>query len=139
MSALITWLTNLITGPIVNAALKAYQSKLDAAGSTEARKVELAREAMALDRREAELNNALLIAEQGNWFTRSIRPLLALPVVILLFKVLVYDKALGEWTGGRTDALDPNLWGVVMAVVIAYMGGRSLEKIATKVTDVFKR
>ena len=48
------------------------------------------------------------------------RVFLALPVAIVLWKVLVYDKALGQWTGGRTDALDANLWGVITAVIGFY-------------------
>ena len=45
-----------------------------------------------------------------------IRPLLALPVIIYLWKVIVWDKVLGL---GTTDA-----------IVTTYVGGRSLEKIA---------
>lgn len=41
-------------------------------------------------------------------------------VSILLGKVLVWDKALGQWTGGHTDALDPNLWNVVLVVLGFY-------------------
>jgi hypothetical protein len=33
---------------------------------------------------------------------------------------LIWDKALGDWTGGHTDALDPNLWQVIMATVGFY-------------------
>lgn len=128
-----------ILGPVINGLLTAQKQKLDAAGSTEARKVEIAAKAIDLDKREAELNAQIIVAEQGNWLTRSIRPLLALPVVILLFKILVYDKALGQWTHGRTDPLDANLWGVVMAVVVAYMGGRTAEKVADKIAGVFKK
>ncbi len=31
-----------------------------------------------------------------------------------------FDKALGQWTQGRTDALSPELWQVVMVVVGFY-------------------
>lgn len=67
---------------------------------------------------------AVLIAESGNRVAgivnSCIRALLALPVAFLLWKVLVYDKALGQWTQGRTDALDENLWKVVAAVIAFY-------------------
>jgi len=49
-----------------------------------------------------------------------VRAFLAAPVGIFLWKVFVYDKALGQWTKGRTDGLDPNLWAVVMIVLTFY-------------------
>jgi hypothetical protein len=44
--------------------------------------------------------NAIIIAEQGRWWTSIIRPLAALPVVIYIWKVVVYDKVLAL---GSTD------------------------------------
>jgi hypothetical protein len=125
--------------PIIDGLLLAQKQKLDAVGSHEAVVADLAQRSMALDQREAEVNAAVVIAEQGNWFTRWVRPAMAAPVVFLLWKLIVYDKALGDWTHGHTDALDPNLWNVVMAIVISYMGGRSAEKIADKITGIFKK
>ena len=71
--------------------------------------------------------NAIIIAEQGRWYTAVIRPLLALPVIIYLWKVIVWDKVLG-W--GTTDAIagDVGVWAGT--IVTTYVGGRSLEKIA---------
>jgi hypothetical protein len=52
--------------------------------------------------------------------------------------VAAWDKVLGL---GTTDALDPRMWGVFMAVGVAYiyMGGRSAERVADKIAGVFKR
>ena len=44
----------------------------------------------------------MLIAEQGRWYTAIIRPLLALPVIIYLWKVIVWDNVLGL---GSTDPI----------------------------------
>ena len=30
-------------------------------------------------------------------------------------KIMIYDKALGQWTGGHTDPLSPELWTVISA------------------------
>ena len=49
-----------------------------------------------------------------------IRSWIAAGPAFLLTKIYVYDKALGQWTGGHTDALDPNLWNVVMVVLGFY-------------------
>jgi len=128
-----------ILGPIINGFLTAQKQKLDAAGSHEAREAEIAQKALEVDRREAEVNAMILLAEQGNWFTRSIRPLFALPFVFFTWKVVVWDKLLASWTGGSTDPLDPKMWGVFMAIVIAYFGGRSAEKVASTVAGIFEK
>jgi len=125
-----------ILGPIVNGLLTAQKQKLDAIGSHEARVAELAQQAMALERREAEVNAQVVIAEQGNWMTRWVRPVWAMPFIAFTWKVVVWDKMLG-W--GATDALDPRMWSVFMLMVGAYYGGRSAEKVATTIAGAFKR
>ena len=89
--------------PIIGGLLTAQKQKLDAQGSHESAVADLAKRSFDLDQREAELNNALLIAEQGNWFTRSVRPTIGFTVALLLMKIFIYDKALGEWTSGHTE------------------------------------
>ena len=136
---LATPIIGAILSPIINGLLTAQKQKLDAAGSHEARVAELAQQQMLLDQKQAEVNASIIIAEQGNWFTRSVRPALAWIVIILLTKIFIYDKALGQWTGGSTDALDPNLWWVIQTIIISYMGGRTLEKISDKISGIFKK
>lgn len=128
-----------ILSPIINGLLSAQKQRLDAAGSHEARVAELAQQQMLLDQKQAEVNAAIIIAEQGNWFTRSVRPALAWIVILLLAKIFLYDKALGEWTHGTTDPLDSHLWWVIETIIISYMGGRSLEKISDKISGIFKK
>lgn len=136
---LATPIIGAILGPIINGLLTAQKQKLDAAGSTEARRVELAQQAMDLDKRQAELNAQVVIAEQGHWFTRSIRPLLGMAAAILTWKILVWDLALGQWTKGRTDLLSDQAFWLLTTIVIAYMGGRSVEKVADKIAGVLKK
>lgn len=128
-----------ILGPIINGLLTAQKQKLDAVGSHEARVTELAQQELALDKREAEVNASIIIAEQGNWVTRSIRPIFGLAAAILTWKILVWDLALGQWTQGSTDKLSPQAFWLLTTIVIAYMGGRSAEKIADKIAGVFKK
>ncbi len=71
--------------------------------------------------------NAVIIAEQGRWYTAMIRPLLALPVIIYLWKVIVWDKVLGL---GTTDTIGGDVGVWAGTIVTTYVGGRSLEKIA---------
>lgn len=41
-------------------------------------------------------------------------------VAFLIDKILVWDKALGQWTGGYTDPLGPDLWHTVWVVLGFY-------------------
>ncbi len=63
----------------------------------------------------------VLVAESGSSKINAIiRASIGGSIAIVLAKIFVYDKALGEWTGGHTDSLDPNLWNVVMAGIGFY-------------------
>jgi hypothetical protein len=74
--------------------------------------------------------DTIIIAEQGRWYTAIVRPLLAAPVIIYLWKVIVWDKVLGF---GTTDPIlgDVGIWSGL--IVTTYVGGRSLEKIANTI------
>lgn len=125
--------------PVIDGLLTAQKQKLDAVGSHEAQVVVLTQKQFELDNREAQINAETVRAEQGNWITRAIRPLLALPVIILMWKLLIWDKALGQWTQGITEALSDQIWWYCTTVTIAYMGGRTVEKVADKLAGVWKR
>lgn len=63
----------------------------------------------------------VLIAESGaSKLNAIIRASIGGSVAFLLAKIFVYDKALGDWTAGHTDPLDPNLWTVIMATLGFY-------------------
>lgn len=98
-----------ITGQIVQAKISAQNA------TTEQDRIAADERAKALAARRD-----VLIAEAGSKANVWIRGALALPVAIILWKVFVYDKAFGQWTGGHTDALDDNLWRVVMVVLGFY-------------------
>jgi hypothetical protein len=122
-----SWLASLIGGPVITGLINAYKAKLDAANTQDRIAADLAAkeiEAEVAARKEA---SAIIIAEQGRWYTAIIRPLLAFPLIIYLWKVIVWDKVLG-W--GTTDAIagDVGVWAGT--IVTTYVGGRSLEKIA---------
>jgi len=91
---------------------------------------DLAVKAIAAEIEARKSADALIIAEQGRWYTAIIRPLLALPVVVFMWKVIVWDKVLGL---GSTDALAGDVAAWSGAIVTTYVGGRSLEKIASTV------
>jgi len=121
------WLASFLTAPIINGFLDAYKAKLDPQNTQSAQAVEVARAALLAEVDARKSANAIIIAEQGRWYTAMVRPLLAIPVIIYLWKVIVWDKVLG-W--GTTDVIagDVGIWAGT--IVTTYVGGRSLEKIA---------
>jgi hypothetical protein len=124
-----TWLLSFFTGPILrwagDTALDFYKSKLAAANTQDKLAVELAVkeiEAEIAARAEA---SKIIIAEQGRWWTSVIRPLAALPVVIFMWKVIVWDKVLGL---GSTDPITGDVGAWAGVIVTTYFGGRTIEK-----------
>jgi hypothetical protein len=127
-----SFLASLLGGPVVNGLIAAYKAKLDATNTTERLAVDLAAKEIEAEIEARKQASAIIIAEQGRWWTSIIRPLAALPVVIYIWKVIVIDKVLG-W--GTTDAItgDVGTWAGV--IVTTYFGGRTIEKVAR----IFKR
>ena len=97
---------------------RAYQAKLDAKNDHE--RIEAEKQIAILEAKQA-----VLIAEQGNWVTRWIRPAFALPFIIYDAKIVIWDKVL-EW--GTTDPLSVEFWQLQMIVFGAYFLTRPFEK-----------
>jgi hypothetical protein len=127
MLALLRWLSGFLAGPIVQSVIDAYKARLSAENTQDHIAADLAAKAIAAEIEARKSAAAIIMAEQGRWYTALVRLLLAVPVIIYLWKVVVWDKVLG-W--GTTDALggDVSIWAG--AIVTTYVGGRSLEKIA---------
>ncbi len=101
---------NGVTTAISNERLKLIQAKTD-------------QEKIASQERinSLQAKRDVLVAESGKSNINAIiRGCIGGSVAFLLAKIYVWDKALGTWTGGRTDPLDPNLWNVVMATIGFY-------------------
>src|SRR5262249_14780201 len=124
---MLQWLPQFLTAPIINGFLDAYKAKLAAANAQGAQAVEVARTALMAEIEARRNANAIILAEQGRWYTAIIRPLLATPVVIYLWKVIVWDIVLNL---GTTDPIGGDVAEWAGWIATAYVGGRSLEKIA---------
>ena len=122
------WLAQFLTAPIINGFLNAYKAKLEAANTEGAQAVEVTREALLAEIEARKQANAVLIAEQGRWYTACIRPLFAFPIIIFVWKVVVWDVVLG-W--GTTDPLRGDVATWAGYIIIAYFGGRTIEKVAS--------
>lgn len=101
---------NGITTAISNERLKLIQAKTD-------------QEKIAAQERITSLQakRDVLVAESGRSNINAIiRGCIGGGVAFLLTKIFVWDKALGDYTGGHTDGLDSNLWQVIMATIGFY-------------------
>ena len=121
------WLASLIGGPIVNGLIEGYKAKLDAANTHDRIAADLAAKAIEAEIAARQQATAIIIAEQGRWYTAIIRPLLALPITIYFWKVIVWDKVLDL---GVTDPPTGIVSDWAGTIVTAYVGGRTVEKVA---------
>jgi hypothetical protein len=120
------WLLNLVNplkviGDQLN---RAYQTKMLAV--TDKERIEADKEISNLEARRD-----VLLAEQGSWMTRWIRPALALPVAIFWFKLLVWDTVLG-W--GSTPYPGEHVMWYAMLIPTAYFLVRPVEKFSRRRT-----
>jgi hypothetical protein len=67
-----------------------------------------------------EARRAVMVAESGSRLNAMMRAGFALPFVVYNGKLVLWDKVLGDLTGGRTDPLSPELFQVEMACIGFY-------------------
>jgi hypothetical protein len=122
-----------LAGPLFTTANKVIDlqaQKAAARSNEEIRKIDADLEA-------TQARKAVLIAEAGNRIAgalnASVRLLLTLPGLVVLSKLMIWDKVIGSFygcagSGGsqlhcttfRTDALDTNQWAVITAIIAFY-------------------
>ena len=130
------WIAKQFTAPFIQGALDAWRLKLESVNTLDAHAVDVAKATLIAEIEARKSADAIIIAEQGRWWTAIIRPLLAAPVVIFFWKVIVWDKVLCSiWSlgGCSTDPLTGDVGVWAGAIVTTYVGGRSLEKIASTI------
>jgi len=71
------------------------------------------------------LQATVIISEQGWWLTAMIRPLIAWPIIIYVWKVVVWDTVLGL---GSTPILQGSVGEWSGIIITAYFVGRPIEK-----------
>ena len=133
---MLQWILSVLSAPVFNSIVDAYKAKLAAANTQDKLAVDLAVKEIEAEIAGRAQASAIIVAEQGRWWTSMIRPLAALPVVIYIWKVIVYDKVFGL---SATDPItgDVGTWAGV--IITTYFGGRTIEKVAEKVARIFKR
>lgn len=117
-------LVGFFTGPLTqisNDLKEAYQSKLAATND---------KESIAADERinQLEARKAIILAAQSDPVERWVRILFALPCIVYVNKLVIWDKVLEL---GVTDDLSVNLWNYFYII----LGGYFLDTIVKR----FKR
>lgn len=125
-----SFLLQLVGGPLVTGILGAYKDHLDAANNASTIAANLAIQQAQINEQRDALASQVVIAEQGHWWTSMIRPLFALPFVIYLWKVLVYDRVVFHTF---TYDLTPDQTYLMMVVVGSYFGSLAIEN-ATRIS-----
>lgn len=118
LTKILTWLSGGAIEAIGGQITRAYEAKLSAEND-EAR-IDAQKHIAVL-----EAQQSVLIADHRSIITRWIRPAFALPFIIYNFKIVVWDKVLGQ---GVTDPLSPQYWQLQMIVFGAYFLTRPFEK-----------
>lgn len=113
---LLSWLNPLES--IARELGRAYAKKQDA--KTDSARIEAETRIATL-----EAQRDVLIAEQGSWLTRWIRPALALPVVVFVWKIVLWDTVLG--LGVTPDPGELVRW-IVVTTIGAFLLTRPLDK-----------
>ena len=123
---MLAFLAKLGIGSIVSRLAAAYEAK---------QRAETDREKLAADERikVLEAKRDVLVREAAHGgFASWIRPLFALPFVVFVWKVVVWDVVLQQ---GATDPLSPHMTDIMMVVI----GGYFLSRTAEKVTRIVRR
>ncbi|MCL4743828.1 MAG: hypothetical protein KJZ83_00285 [Burkholderiaceae bacterium] len=128
MLSVVGWVLSFLSGGFVNKVLGILTKVMDNQTAREQLRTQITIEAIRAEVAAQQAGRDIVIAEQGRWYTAIIRPLLALPVIIYLWKVIVWDIVLGLGTTDPVRGIVAEWAGVI---VTTYVGGRSIEKIAS--------
>lgn len=110
-------------GAITKSIAQAYAAKQNA--ETDQERIQSEQQIKTLEARRD-----VMVAEARNPGNVIMRGLLALPPAFVIAKILIWDKALGQWTGGHTDSISPDLWHIVMIVYGFYFLDNIVRRVA---------
>ncbi len=130
MTAFLTWLASLITGPLLNKALDGWKAKLAADNDADKIAADLATRELAVQQREIEVQSEYRIASLGRWYEPD--KLMGYAVAVYVAKLLIYDKVLGL---GATDPLVGWIETTANLIVASYFAKRTFENV----TSIIKR
>ncbi len=133
MFAFASLLFSFLGGPVAKAMVESYQAKLAAGNTSERIAAELAGKEIAAQQAEIQAITQLKIAQIGHpWEPEK----LAFYVTLVFYaKILIWDKVLGNITGGHTDEVTgaAGVWaGLIMSFYFAKRGFENVARILRK-------
>lgn len=134
MTAILSWLASLLSGPIVSGVIDGYKAKLEAGNDRDRIAADLAQRELDVQRAELEAQNAYRLATVGRWYEPE--KLMGYAVALYVAKLLVYDKVLGL---GSTDPLGGWIETTANLIVAFYFGKRGAENVARIVAGALRK
>lgn len=119
---ILSWLGGGALTKIGQIGVDFYRTKVAAENTTEKYMADLAARELAVEAGEAANNANVVIAEQGNWVTRWVRPAWATPFVFYTW-VMVLTAVF------MSTPLDPEMIALMKVIAVSYFGGRTIEKV----------
>jgi len=117
-------------GPVIKGLIDAYNAKLKAGNVSERIAADIAAGEIAAQTSEQREITALKIAQIGHWYEPE---KLAFYVTLVFYaKILIWDKVLGNITGGHTDEVTgaAGVWaGLIMSFYFAKRGFENVARI----------
>ena len=125
-----TWFASLLTGPIINAGLKAYETKLKSGNTSENIAAGLAMREIDVQQREIEVAAEYKRALIGHWYEPV--NLMAYIIVLYVFVVVVWDTILGMGVTNPVGGSVGEWMGMVMLFLVGKRGFENVARIIRK-------
>jgi len=123
----VNWLLSLISSPLLGKLVEAYKAKLEAGNNSDRIAADLAIRDLELQEKERELNVKQNALDAGTFWTAAPRAIVCWSLAIYIAKVVVYDTTFHL---GSTVPLRGMVAEWMGTIIVAWFGGRTLEKIA---------
>lgn len=118
LATILSKITGAALDSVLGQLVKAYEVRAKA--ETDQQKLEA-----DLLIKQLEERKEILLSEQGKWYTAWIRPMIAFPVVVFVWKILLWDTVLGL---GVTPYPGQMVEYLLYTVIGAYFLTRPFEK-----------
>src|SRR5258705_4806477 len=132
MLALLAPLLSSVFGSAFSSLVDGYKARLAAMNTEDKLAVDLATKDIEAEIEARKSAQAIIIAEQGRWWTAAPRALVQWSFALFVAKVVVYDNMLGL---GSTDALNGDVASWAGMVMVTWFGGGTIEKVV----QIFRR
>ena len=134
MTAILSWLASLFTGPLLDKALAGWKAKLAADNDRDKIAADLAAREIEVQAREIEAQTQYRLATVGRWYEPE--KLMGYAVAVYVAKLLVWDKGLGL---GSTDPLAGWIETTANLIIGFYFGKRGVENVARIVAGALRK